>query len=67
VEPCVAQGEQSPNVIFNVSILVSLNLAWLNDCFKASAFAITRGFGNAADGAGASISFPTAEKAKSSH
>jgi hypothetical protein len=43
------------------------NLAWLNDRFKASAFAITKGLGNAADGAGASISFPTAEKAKPSH
>jgi hypothetical protein len=44
---CNSQGKSKLNVICNVSILVSLDLAWLNHCFRASAYTNTKGPGKA--------------------
>jgi hypothetical protein len=35
--------ELKSNVICNMSILMSLNSAWINDCFRASASAKAKG------------------------
>src|SRR5918996_6622325 len=50
-----------------MSVSMSLNPAWLNICFRASASAKAKGPGAVGGGAGAFICFLTVAKAKSSN
>src|SRR5918995_3788301 len=60
-------GESKLYVVCSISILISLNPAWINNCFRASAFAKAKGPGAAGGGVGAFICFLTVAKAKSSN